>query len=241
MVGKEVLQGEGDREPVVAGRGAAWPGLADSGCDPAAGDQRGGVLLLTQGVWRHVRRSGAPPQGAREGEGASSPGGLGPDAGQADPERRRPEKLLSPSRRLQYIDDVRGRVGILKRRSCRALGQHRATQRRVPCGRDDEGRLVADMIELARQQAGCWPRRRSFRQADRSDPLRYADRPAWRKNHQCTNIRSGPVAGGRSARRLPGLSGGRTSGALLGLEGEGKGRSLDSHGARRAAVPWTQA
>ena len=31
------------------------------------------------------------------------------------------------------------------------LGQHRSTQRRNPRGRDDEDRLVADMIELARQ------------------------------------------------------------------------------------------
>lgn len=31
------------------------------------------------------------------------------------------------------------------------LGQHRSTQRHVPRGREDEERLVADMIELARQ------------------------------------------------------------------------------------------
>ena len=31
------------------------------------------------------------------------------------------------------------------------LGQHRSKQRRVPRGREDEDRLVADMIELARQ------------------------------------------------------------------------------------------
>ena len=31
------------------------------------------------------------------------------------------------------------------------LGQHRSTQRRLPQGRSDEERLVADMIELARQ------------------------------------------------------------------------------------------
>jgi putative transposase len=31
------------------------------------------------------------------------------------------------------------------------LGQHRTTQRHVPRGRADEERLVADMIELARQ------------------------------------------------------------------------------------------
>ena len=31
------------------------------------------------------------------------------------------------------------------------LGQHRSTQRHIPKGRADEDRLVADMIELARQ------------------------------------------------------------------------------------------
>jgi hypothetical protein len=31
------------------------------------------------------------------------------------------------------------------------LGQHRSTQRKVPRGRDDERRLTADIIELARQ------------------------------------------------------------------------------------------
>ena len=31
------------------------------------------------------------------------------------------------------------------------LRQHGATQRRIPRGREDEERLVADMIELARQ------------------------------------------------------------------------------------------
>jgi transposase InsO family protein len=34
---------------------------------------------------------------------------------------------------------------------CRALGQHRSTQRKLPRGRDDEERLTADIIELARQ------------------------------------------------------------------------------------------
>jgi putative transposase len=31
------------------------------------------------------------------------------------------------------------------------LGQHRSTQRKVPRGREDEERLIADIIELARQ------------------------------------------------------------------------------------------
>ena len=34
---------------------------------------------------------------------------------------------------------------------CRALDQHRATQRKRPRGRNDEERLTADIIELARQ------------------------------------------------------------------------------------------
>jgi|SRR5262245_41973984 putative transposase len=36
-------------------------------------------------------------------------------------------------------------------RACVALGQHRSTQYKVPRGRDDEQRLTADIIELARQ------------------------------------------------------------------------------------------
>ena len=41
-------------------------------------------------------------------------------------------------------------LGVSERRACRVLGQHRSTQRHVPRGREDEERLVADMIELAR-------------------------------------------------------------------------------------------
>ena len=42
-------------------------------------------------------------------------------------------------------------LAVSERRACRALGQHRSTQRKVPRGRDDEERLTADIIELARQ------------------------------------------------------------------------------------------
>ena len=38
-----------------------------------------------------------------------------------------------------------------ERRVCLVLGQHRSTQRRVPAGRDDEERLIADVTDLARQ------------------------------------------------------------------------------------------
>ncbi len=59
--------------------------------------------------------------------------------------------LLGPECRRRCIDLVRDRLGVSERRACRILGQHRSTQRHVPRGREDEDRLVADMIELARQ------------------------------------------------------------------------------------------
>jgi transposase InsO family protein len=40
---------------------------------------------------------------------------------------------------------------VSERRVCRVLGQHRSTQRRIPTGREDEERLTADIVELARQ------------------------------------------------------------------------------------------
>ena len=40
---------------------------------------------------------------------------------------------------------------ISERRACAALGQHRSTQRKIPRGREDEERLTADILELARQ------------------------------------------------------------------------------------------
>ena len=61
------------------------------------------------------------------------------------------EDISSPSRRRRCIDQVRDKLGVSERRACRVLGQHRSTQRHVPRGKEDEERLVADMIELARQ------------------------------------------------------------------------------------------
>ena len=48
---------------------------------------------------------------------------------------------------------------VSERRICRVLGQHRSTQRHRPRGREDEERLVADMIELARQYGSYGYRR----------------------------------------------------------------------------------
>ena len=85
-----------------------------------------------------------------ENQPASSRG-VGPDAGQADPAGGRPGKLLSPARRRACIEHVRRKLSVSERRACAALGQHRSTQRKVPQGRDDEERLTADIVELARQ------------------------------------------------------------------------------------------
>ena len=85
------------------------------------------------------------------GERAAAQGGRGPDAGQADPGGGRPGKLLSPARRRACVEHVVRTLGVSERRACAALGQHRSTQRKAPRGRDDEERLTADIIELARQ------------------------------------------------------------------------------------------
>jgi len=70
-------------------------------------------------------------------------------------DRFRPERAepLSPARRRACINHVRSRHNVSERRACRVLRQHRSTQRHIPQGRADEDRLVADMVELARQYA----------------------------------------------------------------------------------------
>jgi transposase InsO family protein len=59
--------------------------------------------------------------------------------------------LLSPARRRACVEHVRHKLRVPERRVCRALGQHRSTQRKLPRGRDDEERLTADIVELARR------------------------------------------------------------------------------------------
>ncbi|MFC5509197.1 IS3 family transposase [Bosea massiliensis] len=60
-------------------------------------------------------------------------------------------KLLSPARRRACIEHIRLALKVSERRVCRVLGQHRSTQRRIPHGRDDEEKLIADIVELVRQ------------------------------------------------------------------------------------------
>jgi transposase InsO family protein len=49
------------------------------------------------------------------------------------------------------VEHVAAELGVSERLACRALGQHRSTQRKAPTTPDDEARLTADIIELARQ------------------------------------------------------------------------------------------
>ena len=58
---------------------------------------------------------------------------------------------MSPARRRACVEHIRSVLTISERRACRALGQHRSTQRKAPRGREDEEQLTADLIELARQ------------------------------------------------------------------------------------------
>ena len=61
---------------------------------------------------------------------------------------------MSLALRRVCIDHVRDVLNISERRACRALGQHRSTQRKMPRGRDDE-ELTTDLVELARQYGRC--------------------------------------------------------------------------------------
>src|ERR671916_396384 len=144
-------QARGDRRQAAPG---GCPGLARAErgrCRTLDRRDRGDLLSLAAGVWRSQDRPGQAPEAARDRERTAAPGGGRADLGQADPERGRLGKLLSPARRRACIEHVRSTLRLSERRVCRVLGQHRSTQRRIPQGRDDEARLTADIIDLARQ------------------------------------------------------------------------------------------
>ena len=113
--------------------------------------QRSHLLQVAPGVWRAEVEPGEASVRVRDGERQAAQGGFRSDARQADPAGGRQGKLLSPARRRACVEHVCHTINVSERRACRALGQHRSTQRKVPRGRDDEERLTADIIELARQ------------------------------------------------------------------------------------------
>src|SRR6478735_92485 len=113
--------------------------------------QRADLLPLAQGIWRPKDRSGPADEGSGEREPSAASRDLGPDIGQADPAGGGKGKLLSPARRRRCIDQVRAVLDVSERRVCRVLGQHRSTQRKIPCGADDEEALTDDIVALAKQ------------------------------------------------------------------------------------------
>jgi transposase InsO family protein len=59
--------------------------------------------------------------------------------------------MVSPARRRACVEHVVRELGVSERQACRVLGQHRSTQRKAPRGADDETRLTADIVELAKR------------------------------------------------------------------------------------------
>ncbi len=113
-------------------------GADDDGQVPPRSGRRAG-----SGGRHHLdrRRRQAPP--ARNGARVRGIARLYPNSVKDD--------RAGPARRRACIEQVRAQLHVSERRACAALGQHRSTQRKVPRGRDDEQRLTADIIELARQ------------------------------------------------------------------------------------------
>src|SRR5262249_14262836 len=83
------------------------------------------------------------------GERSSEEGGVGPDAGQADPEGSARGKILSPSRKRACVDHVRSQLDVSERRACAVVGQPRTTQRRRLKVPDDEAALTSAIVRLA--------------------------------------------------------------------------------------------
>src|SRR6185312_9551704 len=148
---KEATHPRRDRCQAAPGRCAGRTRNPSGGRDPRDWGHRGHVRSLAPGV----RRPEVGPDQAHEGAGdrecAPAQGHRGSHARQADPAGGRPGKLLSPARRRACVEHIRSVLTISERRTCRALGQHRSTQRKAPRGQEDEERLTADLIELARQ------------------------------------------------------------------------------------------
>lgn len=58
---------------------------------------------------------------------------------------------MTAAQRRQAVRHLRDTFKVSERRACRVLGQPRSTQRQTPKAKEEEGRLVARMLELVRQ------------------------------------------------------------------------------------------
>ena len=62
---------------------------------------------------------------------------------------------MSPARRRICVEHVVRELGVSERQACRVPGQARSTQRKAPCGADDEAQPTADIVELTKRY-GCY-------------------------------------------------------------------------------------
>src|SRR3954467_12930601 len=148
---KEATYPRRDRGQAAPGRCAGRTRNPGGGRDPRDWGHRSHILSLAPGVrWAQVRSDQAH-EGAGDREPAPAQGDCRSHARQADPAGGGSGKLLSPARRRACVEHIRSVLNISERRACRALGQHRSTQRKTPRGQEDEEQLTADLIELARQ------------------------------------------------------------------------------------------
>ncbi|MFQ3596644.1 MAG: IS3 family transposase [Sphingomonadaceae bacterium] len=60
-------------------------------------------------------------------------------------------KMVSPARRRACVEHVVRELDVSEGKACAVLGQHRSTQRKAPREADDEARLTADIVELAKR------------------------------------------------------------------------------------------
>ena len=101
---------------------------------------------------------------------------------------------------------MRRTLSASERRACAALGQHRSTRRKAPRGRDDEERLTADVIELARRYGRYGHRKVTalLRDAGWLVNDKRVER-IWRREGGSRCRRASPGAGGGGALREWGL------------------------------------
>jgi putative transposase len=59
--------------------------------------------------------------------------------------------VVTAGQRRQAVRQLRDTFGVSERRACRVLGQPRSTQRQKPKSNEEEGRLVARVLELVRR------------------------------------------------------------------------------------------
>ena len=63
-------------------------------------------------------------------------------------------ETTEPARRRVCIEHVKSHLDVTEGGACAALGQHRSTQRKVPRGREDAERLIAEVLEAG---PAIWP------------------------------------------------------------------------------------